>query len=204
MATVRQMKSVPTSKLPVTRYDVKQMLRSLESTKELKKSTDTYSGTCAAAGAVISLSDVIGQGDNLNSRVGDVIQMKLVQTNFRASSGSATANYVRFIVFHDRFNLGTAPTVTAVLNTATITSFYAFANDQVGRFTILSDDVYKMIPTNFPLAFEKHSHKMNRPVHFNGTGASSPGANSLFAIVLTDASANFPTYAFDVNMRYTD
>lgn len=206
MATVRQMKkNVRSAKgsTVLTRRDVKQMIESVVA-PEIKDVTVAYTGTTAAAGVVLSITDVLAQGNDIVQRAGDTIRVKLLRTTLRLVSG-ANPTFVRMVIFHDRFCVGTAPTVLNVLNSASSGSHYAPVFEQAKRFTILSDRIFKMASaTDLQLATSKQNFNMDKVIHYNATTAAAPGANSIFVILIADAVASFPTYSFDFSFRYAD
>jgi hypothetical protein len=153
---------------------------------------------------MINLTNNVAQGDNFADRTGDKITLvhTLMKTRFTAVGLSQTA---RFILFSDRFNQGTTPAITDVLQN---NNFLAGYNQpivvQQRRMVIHRDWT---IDCNIAgEAIKSHSFTLGRTgdVYYNGTTAvaASNGRGAMFLLVIGSLSTGL--YDLMIESQYTD
>jgi len=165
--------------------------------------TGNQNVTITTAGTVINLSNNIAQGDDFFQRTGDKITIvnQLLKTRAVALIGSQT---MRFILFSDRFNQGTTPSVTDVLQAGNFIATYSQLNVvQQKRFAIHRDWT---LDCNFAgEAIKSHTVHMGEiSIYYNGSTsvATSNGKNAMFLLVIGSAATG--TYDFNWEATYID
>jgi len=188
----------------------KQSLRAtINSTRELKNIAVATSYADTVAGVVNPLSQQIVQGDTVNSRSGDSITPVKLDINLSLLSGvGSTQSFHRVLVFQDRFNQGTLPAVTDILDGGLFDSTYTIRNRQQQRFKILYDKMHGVVGGSNSAATHVQLHlKPKGPIYFNGitnTNAAN-GPQSIFLITLTDSiTVSTATVAFYASLFYHD
>lgn len=187
---------------------LRQMLQSHDvasrETKNFAAETSSTVGTSAAIGQIAA----IAQGDTVSGRTGNQVTVKRLHLRLNLTVNSAgVSQRVRFIVFCDRLNTGTAPTGTDVLNTASLVYSGIAPSALVNqRFKIYEDVVIPLssVGANFTIAKEWDLRMKDLKVSFTGTGAGNSGSNSLYFLLLSSDNTNQPTYAVGWNLFYYD
>ncbi len=188
-------------------------IRKLINVEEKVKNVTVTSTTTSASGT-IDLLTAIGQGTDINQRVGDSIRCQRL-THSLLCTRNGTDGCVRIIIFRDTENQGSTPSTTdvieAVSGTLSIVSPYTWfnhnSNAQKNRFVILSDEVLTVSSsepnTYTTVEFGQNSMKHTR---FRGTtdGAASSAEGALFILVITDQAANQPKVTWYSRLTYTD
>lgn len=192
----------------VSKEYVNRMIKSaLKQTSELKYAVNSVAGgNMVATGEIIPLSQYVVQGIGVDQHTGDKILVKkiTVRINYGSASNLQTG-MIRFIVFHDRDNLGALPLTTNVLDTADPLSPYAKDFYAEKRFVVHKDLL--LIPvasTQTANGVFTWNFTMNLPVHYLGTTnvAGANGSNSLFLLAITD-NTSF-TRRFYNSIQFTD
>jgi len=182
----------------------------LDKELELHQVVVTSSGTTANAGAVVTITQPIVQGDDITQRTASQITLKELEFTFIAvvnDLSTVKGQFVRFILFGDRENIGTVPAVTDVLNTSAVISPYNTAAYQEHRFLIYSDKTLCLSTAGDSSVYSKVvSKKLSTKVTYRGTTniTASNGKNSIWLIVLTDQTATQPAYSMNCNLRFHD
>jgi hypothetical protein len=192
----------------ISRQQVRQMIRSHDlATRELKMSTFVNGGNLSISGAVGGITSNIQQGDNVSGRTGYQINVHSVKMWFQASMNAlANVDRFRYILFYDRLNTGTPPTVTDVLDTAVVISDYAYFARTQNRYKILVDKTVPMsISGNSRAVNYEHEFKFKNTVTVDMLGTTTNhGRNSFYYLVMGDLSVNNSTYAISCTVRYFD
>lgn len=176
-------------------------------TRELKMLTFVNGGNLSISGAVGGITSNIQQGDNVSGRTGYQINVHSVKMWFQASMNAlANVDRFRYILFYDRLNTGTPPTVADVLDTAVVISDYAYFARTQNRFKILVDKTVPMsISGNSRAVNYEHEFKFKNTVTVDMLGTTTNhGRNSFYYLVMGDLSVNNSTYAISCTIRYFD
>lgn len=187
---------------------LRQMLRDHDlATKELKMKTFVNSGTLSSSGTIQTISSQITQGDNVSGRTGYNTHVKVIKLWVQATMNtSATTDRIRYILFYDRLNVGTAPVIADVLDTAGVLSDYTYFAQSQNRFKILVDKTVPMsINANSRAINYQHEFKFPNPVVVSSLGTTNnEGKNSFYLLLMDDLGANNSTYAISITVRYFD
>lgn len=160
--------------------------------------------TIAATGLMNNISANVAQGDNFDQRTGDKITYvsHRIMMRFTALVASQSA---RFILFSDRFNQGTLPAITDVLQTNTYTAAYnQLLVMQQKRFLIHKDVTIDCSITGESIKTVWVNLGRTGDVFYNGTTAvsASNGKHSLFVLIIGSASTG--TYDFVIESLFVD
>lgn len=170
--------------------------------------TSTYTDF-SSSGTVVAITQAIGQGDDINARSGDTINLEKGVFRFVVKNDQGSLfNYVgRIIIFSDSMCNGALPSVTDVLASAVPHSGFATTTRQAGRFKIYYD---KMVccysGTQSGLQAHVASLNINKRVHYLGSsGSSSNGKGSFFALFISDVAVTMTSvYKWSYDLQYTD
>jgi hypothetical protein len=172
-----------------------------------------FSSTSSASGAINNLVGV-AQGTDFANRVGDSIRAQQLSFSITVTR-NGTDGCFRFIIFRDTENQGATPAAADVISSVGTVSnivspynwFNKNTNDGKNRIVILHDEVFVITANNtnvhrdleFPSTEMKH-------IRFRGTASSagSMAEGHLFALFITDQSANQPTYSWFSRLTFTD
>ncbi len=189
---------------------IRQMINGrLENLTERKIHTLATGATASsAAGAIIPITQSLVQGDNVTNRSGDKITMKSLRVKIQFDMNIlSNSDTIRYILFADTMANRAVPAVTDVLVSATVTSLYEQINLLKRRFHIFADIVKTLVITSQTQAIHLDlSYKKEMPIYFGDPTnvAAANSKNALFVLVVTDAAANTPLFAFDHQMEYYD
>lgn len=160
--------------------------------------------TTAVAGAVYILSN-IETGNTDDTRIGEKIHAKSLEVNindYEVAVGQTT----RIVVFIDKQQHGTAPTVTQVLTSADVLSLTNRSNDE--RFTILRDITYpKTLVIEGNSTMTKHLRiRLNRNIHYIGDTSleASMGAGNIYMLVVSRLAGAANTFRYSSRLIFTD
>jgi hypothetical protein len=200
-------RTVRIARAPTVARQVKQILVSRVEHKNIASTTANID--YSASGVVSLISTDIAQGDDLGNRSGDSIRP--LKLTFRICSFVTVDTFqaFRFIVFQDTMSYGATPAVTDVLNSANYLSPFSPLNVQAKRFKILIDHCGQNVDSaaNQILEITKVV-KMKGVIHYKGTGtgATSAGKNSLYALFINDATgtAGERMYRWSYQLEYMD
>lgn len=194
----------------VSKATVKSMIHSYaDSNMELKYHINSLGPTLSSsAGTVLGLTQPIVEGDTTTQRSGSQINFR--RLDLRISYFIPALNpfaQFRIIIFYDTDNIGTVPAVTDVLQTVNVTGQYQIPNVLQRRFKILYDVTRPMVSTTHTqLRYDEFTYSRDLKVTYNAA-TNIPTANrnnAFFMLILTDATTNPPSYAYDVGIRFTD
>jgi hypothetical protein len=169
--------------------------------REPKSAVVPYNTAPTVAGAVAHIT-VIAQGDGLADRSGDKIFIERV--NLMVNSLASASNNTRYIVFRDKFNLGTTPGVTDVLASAVVASPYSSLNVvQQKRFRILCDFVISGSVNGRTATTVRKTMLVNQPTFFTGAASTTKASGSLYLLVVTDAATS-SNHDVEMQLVYSD
>jgi hypothetical protein len=194
----------------ITRSSVKRMVRDMiRSVEEVKFFNTTVAATTSLTPTIYALTQPIVQGIGGGQRIGDEILLKEILLRFRLDinqANTALTNVVRFIIFSDNMADGAFPLYTDLLTSTGVTSLYSYQVVKTKRFKIYLDQISGLNLNGEGVKVFSRQLKVHAPVFFNdGTNASTAnGKGSLFIMVWTDVSGNFPALNGDIEMRFTD
>jgi DNA polymerase III psi subunit len=169
--------------------------------REPKEFVGNVGGGPATAGAISHVS-AIAQGDGLGDRSGDKIFIERIKfsVNFLAS---ATSN-ARIILFVDKHNTNTAPVVTDVLTSATVSALYnPLTITQQKRFRILMDKYFNFSLNGTLAATCQKNIKVNSPAYYGGAAATTFAAGTVWMLTIADV-ASASAYDIKTGVIYSD
>lgn len=193
----------PKAMEPVTKKQVRDMIRSLRGTREEKYSSFTLvPATVDFNGDVVSLSD-IDQGVTDSTRIGDQVMLKFIEFNYWAITGSANS-ILRVILF--QWLDVSVPTIGDVLITtggSAVSPLSHFNQDEVPSRKIISDDLFYLNAvdkTNFV-----KSIKMKVPNELcQFEGGTTDGRGKVYYLAISSSNANLPTFGYASKLTYSD
>lgn len=191
----------------------------VENRKENKMLT-TYSGAYANISPLTTSANCgylngIAQGDNQNTRDGNVIRAKSLLVRYSIQVNASSSNeQVRVTIFRDRRTEGDHPVnydlfedIDAGSSGYHIASPLATTNNP-GRFDILYDKLHYLDPTNLPRQFfvEKFFPLNNKRIRFIGTQSTegSAGPGSLYICIQGTVVANISQSRWMAKLVYYD
>jgi len=189
---------------------IKRQIRdAIRSRQEIKSAAVSTTFVDSVAGTVGPVTQQIIQGDNVNNRSGDKINVVKLDLNLTMLAGiGSTQSFHRFILFQDRLNVGIAPLISEVLDGSLYNSTYAIVNRQQQRFKILYDKIHGVVGgANSAATTVKVKLKPTPQIFYNGTSSvtTANGRNSIWFLCLTDAiTVSTATISFYANVSYTD
>lgn len=199
-----------TKKVAVTKALVKKVNK-LAGHVEKKIFDVIASGTVATGGLLLFPTSALGQGTTQSTRVGLKISPAMLQIkSYAFISSSATTTRIRFIVFQDKDQSGTAPVATDLIDTTltgsviTVASVNApYNRDNFARWRILSDRSYDMSISGDQLVSFDKKIKLSSPIYYST--AANPRDNNIFVLILHDqAVANIPGITYYSRLFFTD
>jgi hypothetical protein len=157
----------------------------INSRVELKSvSASTSASASTAAGTVLYFTPIL-QDDTTNGRTGDQILPDHIDLKLTAI-GSASES-TRYILFQDKFNNGTAPTVSEVLSSAHYNACYNHINVVLNkRFHIIDDIQLNLNIAGEALKNHSKTYKLNGKIGFKDTGDTfaSAGPRTLWLLYI--------------------
>jgi len=171
---------------------------------ELHKSDQVASAfSVTQSGVIVQQLSQIAQGDTDSTRTGNSIFCR--STDMRGIlriNGMGVASIVRIMMFIDLQQVDdTVPTVTQVLDTASVNS--PLNNATVGRFSVLYDRKYTLTAVRNPIIPVRIYRKMRHHIRFNGANATDYQKGCIWVLVITDDAAN-PTFEFSSRTNFYD
>lgn len=174
---------------------------------EIKVVDTTVSGSISSSGSLF-LVNGIAQGDGNSNRDGNSVKSKGGSFRWIATqSGSASRSFLRLLVVADTRCNGAAPSVTDVLNSASV---YAHPNlvSEPNRYVILHDSVQLMDAASRTACFGEVALPQLTDVHFtySGTGATvaSVSGMSVHVLALSNEPTNTPSLSSEFRILYLD
>lgn len=188
--------------MPVSKRQVKDMIRSLQEREEVKYSSfSLVPANVDYVGDIISLTD-IDQGVTDSTRVGDSVMLKSLEFNFWAITGSANS-IMRVITFV--WKDLTPPTIGDVLlstGSSAVAPLSPLSTDEDLARRILSDDLFFLNPADLTNHVGRINVKLNLKVQFEG--GTTDGRNKVYVLLISSASANYPTLGYWSKLEYSD
>lgn len=159
--------------------------------------------TLGSSGAIYYLSP-LAQNDDASTRTGDVVNLQSVEVCYNMQL-TKTAN-VRVLVFRDKMNNGTSPSVNDVLDSTDVIAPLNYLNFTVQkRFTLLHDKT-EHFTTGGILTTTGHKNITQRvKVRYMDAGGTITSAlsNQIFALVICD-TVTAGAMALYTRIFYTD
>lgn len=168
----------------------------------------TFTSSMFTTAAIFPVS-LIDQGDAYNQRQGNSVKLTSIYVSgtILGDPTQVNAQTIRYILFMDKEGRGVAPTITDLLEAATIQSPI---NHIAGkRFKILLDKQLTQSVAGAPNHTHQVKHFMKKSIHlkYNGPAAltSDTMENQLYFFVYgTSTLAQSPTAYITVRLRYID
>lgn len=194
----------------LTKLQVRAMIDGrLNSLVERKIHTVNTGATAATtAGVIVPITQSLVQGDNINTREGDKIVVKRLQVNASfALNTLQPVSTIRYILFLDTMANGVVPTPIELVSPVSVTGLYEPVNLLKRRFHILADIVRPLVlqasnqTVHYGVMFKKEIQ-----IYFGDPGniAAANQKNALYVLMISDASANQPTFAFSHQLEFFD
>lgn len=136
---------------------------------------------------IVFYMSTIAVGDLNESRTGAVVSN--VTIDYRMTIACTATTWVRYIIFQDTNQDGTAPTVTDILQTQDVRSQYNVPNWLNKRFRIIDDTSRSLVlGTDNTIHISAHSvRKKLSNIHFQGDDGlqASSGKNGLYCLMIS-------------------
>lgn len=193
---------------------VNNKLNKLISRIEKKAYTGSHTGDCASDNSIDNTTKFIAVGQKDNERVGSRISCRNIKMRMKVEwlAGTGTTYHpVRMIVFYEKNSKGTAPTISDLLNSNTVTGMYN-RNNEGTRFVILKDVMFHNPQTHSTIAYEKvrtFNIKHRKVIKYltDDTTNATLGNNQVYVLIMSNvtiASGNAPQYQLNYRVYYTD
>jgi len=187
----------------VTKKQVRDMIKSAKDDQELKyKDVDVIGTGVNDIGVITDLCSV-AQAVNVNSRIGDIIEIKSLEFRLTLTIGDTT-NVGRIIIFQ-WFQL-VAPVAGNILqNSGTDYVTSQYAGQLPESYAILFDSGPFALSSAFPIKCitQKFTHFKKRYIEFNPTFTT--GINKLYAFFVTDSTVvPTPLISFESRLWFVD
>lgn len=157
------------------------------------------------AGPVYSLNQIL-QGTINNQRIGASVTILSVsfRLDFDINTTVPTTSSFRHVIVWDRQpnNYTTAPIITDILTTATLTSFLAF--DNLDRFVVLRNQLLTVSENGQETQFTEGFVKINMKSRYLNTASTEPNSGALLAFFISDQTTNPPTVNGNYRVRFKD
>ncbi len=187
---------------------VKTRLRNLERNIELKTADSVITTTATTTASFSELTN-LAQGDTINQREGQEIQLQSIQIQGTVVKHASNTGFghARFVVFVDMHNQDQTPAVGDLLTATAPLVNALFLTINRGRFRILMDQhiVYgKDAVPNFQgdVAFIKRFINYRGRVRYESASATSAQSGSLWVMVLDNEGTNGATFNVRIRIRY--
>lgn len=201
----RNLSRFPTPKgmEPVSKQQVRDMIRSLTEQREEKYSSfSLVPGTVDFNGTVVSLSD-IDQGVTDSTRIGDQVILKEIEFSYWGITGSA--NSIMRVILFQWLDLE-PPTIGDVLITtggSAVSPLSLFNQDEVPSRRVIMDDLFYLNAvdkTNYVRQF-----KAKVPVaKCQFEGGTTDGRGKVYYLAISSSNANLPTFGYQSKLTYSD
>lgn len=174
--------------------------------------TGSLPNVVPAVGAIAYISS-IAQGVTKQTRLGDQIRLNRLQFRIQAvdTQSNAGGNFCfRIMLVRDKAATGAAPSISgAVTSVLTNGTSLAMQNPAIlDRFTVIKDWSYNgnQLSAGDIIGTYWCDMKMNHLLDYVDATASTTGAgsNSLYVIVVHDATASTSDFNFSANLYFTD
>jgi hypothetical protein len=170
---------------------------------DLKKAVIQGYYTPSVAGAMYYLSGTV-TGDTYDDRTGLVINVQryYLNINFKMTTTAA----VRILIVIDKFNQGSTPSVTDILEVGDVTSPLNYSNTVAQkRFRIILDKTYNFSINGTLSAHELKDIALPLKIRYIGSSASSAfaGQNSMYLLMISD-TPTAGSVGFNSRILFTD
>lgn len=166
---------------------------------------DTGVSTTIDTSGSITLLSGIAQGDDVNSRQGNSVLGKTLYSRvvlLRNAANTTAMNSVRIMVIRDLNNVGSAPTVTDVLASATVHS--PLNVDHTARYQVILDKVISLSVQGQSGVNRKWFLKVPAHLKFTGSSATDVYKNALYLLLVSDQASSVPSIASTWRLGYYD
>lgn len=147
----------------------------------------------------------IAQGDDVNQRNGNSLLGKTLYIRAicnRVPASTSVVNSVRLMIVKDLEGTGSAPTVTDILQAATVTS--PLNVDHTPRYQVMLDKVYALSINGNGSRSIKLFKRVNDHVKYTGPLSTDIYKNQLYLISLSDQGASYPQLTANSRFAYYD
>lgn len=172
---------------------------------EFKYLDTSGSGVVDNAGALTYLTG-IAEGDDISNRNGRSIKSQSLFVKMRlVINASATGTCIRHIIVMDKHNQGATPTVTDILQTASVESSLNISTQQ-NRWHILSDEVISLTTSGGNTKYVERFYPWHAHIKYGGTTANVSDARfgAIFMLQISSEAINTPTSVYNIRYRYVD
>lgn len=181
--------------------------RQLNRAIEQKHVSYTQAATPTTSGVVTKLFQ-INQGVGEDERVGNAVRLKKlhVRSIYYNSASATNSTLVRSIYFMDkRQDYATAPTVTMVLESASMNANYAINYNK--RFKILSDRTTALHPNFSGQIIEKQVNmtlNLRDAEQLYDDATTSLTKNGIYRLTISNQATNIPNLVGFTMLKYSD
>lgn len=149
----------------------------------------------------------IGQGTDEQNRIGNSILAKDINIRFQMLANFTTdqQNMIRMVIFVDKQQAGTAPTLAQLMQT-TSNFQSSFNKDYTDRFAILKDKYFTMNANEKRVLQGKFYKTLPFHIRFLGstTAAADLGNNTLYVLYWSAYAVNGPSISHYSRLNFTD
>lgn len=149
----------------------------------------------------------IPQGDDEGGRTGNSILMKSLYLTVRGSmNASATNSCVRMLVVQDKFNTGTTPAPSDIMqyNGSAFSVVSPLNVDHTTRYRVIYDKLFKMSINGDQQFIVKKFLKYHKHIHYTGPNATDTYGGNIYLIFVSDEATNTPNIVFNARIGYYD
>jgi hypothetical protein len=187
----------------------KVLLRTLQ--PEFKRSFVWFNGSLPTSGPTIYETSDIVQGSGPTQRLGNKILYKILHYRgffqWNNMGDIVASTNIRVILYADRQSNNAPPSVTDVLEDATLgRNLVSPINpDNRHRYWIIKDWQFSVDQYN-PVVKMCHTQYMNCPVHYSTAfgDVSARTQMSFYVMVMHDTDGRRPYWTANIDIRYTD
>lgn len=164
----------------------------------------------ATSGAPLWLLSGIPQGDDEGARTGNSIKLNSIYLQMSLGiNASATQTNCRIILFEDKFQTGTAPVFTDLVQASSgansINNVISPLNvDTTQRYRIIMDKRVALSSTGVRNRLFKKYVKIQKHVHYTGPAATNTYNNNIYLVFFHDEPTNAPTLNWWNRVGYYD
>lgn len=146
----------------------------------------------------------IAMTSSYSTRTGNSILVKSLMRRIRVSrSSDAASTTVRMVLLQDKQQISdTSPAAADVFEVPADIDTLLHRNN-VGRFTILADKTV-VLTADTPVYHAEKYRRIQQHVRYNGAAATDIQKNGLYFLIMSDQSANTPTFDHYFRVSFHD
>lgn len=158
---------------------------------------------------IVTVVNLLAQGNDYNQREGDTVSMKSVawRMGFNLDSAEVADASVRFLWVYDRDTDGAVGTYTGMFTSDSVLSLVENRGNTRGRYQILYDKTFVFDKDGKGIMFNKgYIDLKNKQVQYNNTTAAiaSVSKGALYQVVISSGNTLACLMTLKYRLRYTD